>query len=292
MEWQGRQWAFPLGTVEPNAAAELAAGLYGELAQDGWESLRERHVREFILAVPWHEDPLLCTYSAFRSEPGPLALEPKSEGRGVVIAEPDPSIHLALVRWVNSLPEFRCLRVVTSLAAAAPGGGGPLPDLVLFNRELAAWSGRVDGEPLRAWAERGAVFGYDIVPSSEWLFNSRAEATGGYFFRRRSTAELLDPLKDFWAAGSTRRADPLVSVRSYFQRVLVGPAGIAMPGGFPDLTARENQILRELSRGRLDKEIGEILGISTWTVHNHVKNIFRKLHVHNRTEAVVKFLQG
>ena len=45
------------------------------------------------------------------------------------------------------------------------------------------------------------------------------------------------------------------------------------------------------SATRVAKEIASGLGISIWTVHGHVKNIFEKLNVHTRTEAVVKFLQ-
>jgi DNA-binding CsgD family transcriptional regulator len=57
------------------------------------------------------------------------------------------------------------------------------------------------------------------------------------------------------------------------------------------LTRREHEILELLSKGYPDKEIANALGISSWTVHGHVKNIFAKLDVHTRTEAVVRSLQ-
>lgn len=57
------------------------------------------------------------------------------------------------------------------------------------------------------------------------------------------------------------------------------------------LTSREQEILNHVSRGYLDKEIAHLLNISIWTVHNHVKNIYEKLGVHNRTEAALKLLQ-
>jgi DNA-binding NarL/FixJ family response regulator len=57
------------------------------------------------------------------------------------------------------------------------------------------------------------------------------------------------------------------------------------------LTQREQEVLALLSKGQSDKEIAEWLRISIHTVHEHVRNIFEKLRVHNRTEAVVKFLQ-
>ena len=57
------------------------------------------------------------------------------------------------------------------------------------------------------------------------------------------------------------------------------------------LTHREQEVLALLSNGHADKEIAGRLGISIHTVHEHVRNTFEKLGVHNRTEAVVKYLQ-
>jgi DNA-binding NarL/FixJ family response regulator len=58
-----------------------------------------------------------------------------------------------------------------------------------------------------------------------------------------------------------------------------------------NLTQREREVLALLSEGQLDKEIAARLDISIHTAHEHVRNIFEKLRVRNRTEAVVKFLQ-
>ena len=77
----------------------------------------------------------------------------------------------------------------------------------------------------------------------------------------------------------------------YFQQL-----SALLPSGPPfwklaKLTPREQEILALLSKGDLVKEIAGKLGISNWTVQGHVKSIFEKLHVHSRTEAVVKYLQ-
>ena len=65
----------------------------------------------------------------------------------------------------------------------------------------------------------------------------------------------------------------------------------ARPRQSPHLTQREGEVLALLCKGQMDKEIAVRLDISIHTVHEHVRNIFEKLHVHNRTEAVVKLLQ-
>jgi DNA-binding NarL/FixJ family response regulator len=57
-----------------------------------------------------------------------------------------------------------------------------------------------------------------------------------------------------------------------------------------NLTPRETQILELLAKGSLYKEIAWDLGIGFETVRSHIDNIYNKLHVRTRTEAVVKFL--
>ena len=58
------------------------------------------------------------------------------------------------------------------------------------------------------------------------------------------------------------------------------------------LTAREREVLELLAKGSLYKEIAAALGVTIDTVRTHLRNIYEKLHVHSRTEAVVKYLGG
>ena len=58
------------------------------------------------------------------------------------------------------------------------------------------------------------------------------------------------------------------------------------------VTAREQQILDKLTEGRSYKEIAAELNISIHTVGNHLRHIYEKLHVHSRSQAVMKHLSG
>ena len=60
--------------------------------------------------------------------------------------------------------------------------------------------------------------------------------------------------------------------------------------GLAVLTAREREVLESLATGSLYKEIAKRLGMSFDTVRTHLRKIYEKLHVHSRTEAVVKYL--
>jgi len=66
---------------------------------------------------------------------------------------------------------------------------------------------------------------------------------------------------------------------------------LAMRGSYKELTVREIQVLQELAKGKVNKEIAALLTISEHTVKDHLKNILGKLHVSVRTEAVTAAVQ-
>lgn len=62
------------------------------------------------------------------------------------------------------------------------------------------------------------------------------------------------------------------------------------PAVVENLTAREQEVLKQLALGNPYKEISDNLGISLDGIRYHIRGIYSKLHVHSRTEAVVKYL--
>lgn len=65
----------------------------------------------------------------------------------------------------------------------------------------------------------------------------------------------------------------------------------ASPRPTENLTPREEEVLRLVARGLINKEIAEELGITLETVRQHLKNCYAKLHVRSRTEAAMKLMQ-
>jgi DNA-binding NarL/FixJ family response regulator len=72
-------------------------------------------------------------------------------------------------------------------------------------------------------------------------------------------------------------------VTTYFVHVQAGPD----PEVFPELTEREREVLSLIAAGRENAEIARELGVSTKTVRNHASNIFMKLQVAHRAQAIV-----
>ena len=114
--------------------------------------------------------------------------------------------------------------------------------------------------------------------------------SGGYAMRRRPPHKLLEPIESGTRPYSKTQAG--LQIQHYFQNFFGTPTSWEEPPDQKLLTPREHEILDCVSKGFVDKEIAVRLGISPWTVHGHLKNIYDKLRVRTRTEAVVRHLRG
>jgi DNA-binding NarL/FixJ family response regulator len=136
-----------------------------------------------------------------------------------------------------------------------------------------------------------ATFTYRIHEDSDQIFISISGVTGGYILRRRVPTALFDPIHGAVNQKNFSAQDAHRHVRDYFQSFFAHESASENPSAIFHLSAREQEILNYVSKGHLDKEIAASLGLSVFTIHNHLKNIYEKLGVHNRTEAASKYLQ-
>lgn len=102
------------------------------------------------------------------------------------------------------------------------------------------------------------------------------------------------PMKQLLLAAATREVHPeyMAGLLSAFEKARAAALPDSLPeGSVEKLSARELEVLRLLAEGNSDKKIAETLFISPQTVHKHLKNIYGKLGVHNRTEAAARARQ-
>lgn len=135
------------------------------------------------------------------------------------------------------------------------------------------------------------VFGFGVYEESNYIFHSVTGVPGGYFLLRRQPNHLFDAIHPLARQPKLSLALLKREIDRYFQSFFDLRERETMDQELSNLTNREREILLCLSKGLSDKQIASALNISVWTVHGHVKNVFEKLGVHSRTEAVIKFLQ-
>lgn len=288
---------FPLQTTDPSAAAFKAAKAYQTIVQQGWKEARRQFIHELTIAFRWIENPLAWTYTTihtlreFSAIPAPQTHEAMANKCAVAIVEPDNGVRQALSSCVNQMDKFYCSATFTSPARALAGLTELPVRLVLIGHSLGdgQWLERISA--LRRSGSEIATLKYSAYASSEELFAATPGGAAWYLLRRRLPTDFLEPLDGISPHAGLTNKELVARAWNYFKHVVSSQMAQGPGQFYTNLTQREHQVLGLLSNGYPDKEIAERLGISIYTVHEHVRNIFEKLGVHNRTGAVVKYLQ-
>ncbi|MDV7698570.1 response regulator transcription factor [Chryseobacterium soli] len=117
----------------------------------------------------------------------------------------------------------------------------------------------------------------------EKIFSSLKAGAMGYLVKGESMDKILSSIRDVHNGGAPMSFSIARKVLAHFERKDIDTTGM------DELTSREKEILELLSQGFLYKEIANKKFISLDTVKKHVGNIYRKLHVNNKVEAINKF---
>ena len=162
---------------------------------------------------------------------------------------------------------------------------GNLPDVVLMDINLPLRSGIDCVIDLKTACPKLQILILTASEDSRQIFAALRAGASGYLLKGASRNELVAAIEDVHAGGSPMSAPIARKVVSYFHKITKPSNELGK------LTPREQDILSLLAKGSYYKEIATELGISSNTVRNHLHEIYHKLHVQSRTEAVLKFLK-
>lgn len=292
----GTSHYFPLGTAEQNLASERALRIYRVVSRQGWEAANRQFCRELTIAFRWLDRPLAWTYTTIHTQtsvsPGAAGLsQPGSGACTVAIVECDSGIRQALAWCLKQMDRFS----FAAAFATADELRRKLPqnpvDLVLINHNLAGQSGAACLEVLKAAAPQVAGLLYSVYEDSEELFRTTPGGAGTYLLQRTLPSHFFEPIRRVAGEGHFSHEKMVAAVWQHFRESFATPPRGGSARQLTQLTPREHEVLALLTKGHPDKDIADQLAISIHTVHEHVRNVFEKLGVHNRTEAAVKLLQ-
>lgn len=166
------------------------------------------------------------------------------------------------------------------------------PQVVIMDIQLPGISGIDCTRRLKQALPATQVLIFTVFADSEQVFNALAAGASGYLLKRTGRRQIAEAVRQVSEGGAPMSGEIARKVVESFQAP--PPAGARPPAAGADtaqLTTREEEVLRLLAKGYVTKEIAEMLSISFDTVRFHLKNIYAKLHVRSRTEALVKFLR-
>ncbi|MDQ6630815.1 MAG: response regulator transcription factor [Verrucomicrobiota bacterium] len=201
----------------------------------------------------------------------------------VSIVEDDTRFRESLEILIGGADGFRCIGAYPNAEIALKEIPAQWPDVLLMDINLPKMSGVLCVSKLKAMKSTLQVIMLTAYVDNEQIFDSLKAGASGYLIKKTSAAKLLEAIADVHAGGAPMSNNIARQLVEHFQQKQTSDKT-------KDLSPREYEILSHLAKGHQTKEIGDILSISTWTVRAHIRNIYEKLHVQSRTEAVLKFL--
>lgn len=203
----------------------------------------------------------------------------------IAVVEDDKTVRDGLQMLLNGSPGFLCVAVYGTGEEAVAGLQAVKPDVVLMDINLPGMNGIECIISLKEQNLSMLFIMLTVFENSDAIFQSLSAGANGYLLKQTPPAKLLESIQDVFHGGSPMSGEIARKVVQSFQH----PEGTAKQ--LPGLTKREEEILSYLVKGYFYKEIAGLLFISTETVRTHIRNIYEKLQVRTRTEAILKYLK-
>ncbi|WP_223598549.1 response regulator transcription factor [Chryseobacterium sp. GVT01B] len=204
----------------------------------------------------------------------------------IAIVEDEKNYNNALKKVINYQDDMKVIAQFFDGNDAMQNLPAISPDVVMMDIQLQDMLGIEIIEKLRKEMPNTQFIMCTSFEEDEKIFNSLKAGAMGYLVKGESMDKILSSIRDVYQGGAPMSFSIARKVLKHFERKLPEIKG------FDELTEREKEILELLSEGLLYKEIADQKCISIDTVKKHVGNIYRKLHVNNKVEAINKFNQS
>ncbi len=198
----------------------------------------------------------------------------------VSIAEDLPEIRNSIERLITEQPDMLLLSASANAQEAMPLIIEKQPDVVIMDINMPGMSGIDCIRTIKSDCPATQFMIFTIYENDEKIFDALAAGASGYLLKKTPSEKIIEAIKELHQGGSPMSTPIARKVINHFKET--------KSPGHESLTNKENEILTLLSKGFLYKEIAAKLSISVGTVTQHIHNIYEKLHVSNKTEAINK----
>ena len=195
----------------------------------------------------------------------------------VLIVEDDQEIRNSFSLIVNSSQKFTVVNAYGSCEDAISNINRDKPEIVLMDIELPGMNGIQGAKHIKEKYPHTEVIMVSVYEDSELVFEALKAGASGYITKSANYLELLTALEEITKGGA-----PMSSriARMVIDNFHVNPNS--------PLTKRETEILQLIAEGKTYTQISEDLFISKETAKTHIKNIYSKLQVNSKSEAIAK----
>jgi DNA-binding NarL/FixJ family response regulator len=201
----------------------------------------------------------------------------------VVILEDQKDTRDMLAELINGIDGFTCLATYETGEQAITSIPAIKPDVALIDIHLPGLSGTDTVRKLKDVCPNVQFIMCTSLEDPDNIFNALQAGATGYITKSTAPEKILEAITDAVNGGSPMSSQIARKVISFFQ----SPVQYKSPE-IDKLSTREQEILQYLSKGFRYKEIAASLHVSIETVRKHIHNIYEKLEVSSRTDALNK----
>ena len=214
------------------------------------------------------------------------AVSSQSKPLSVAIVEDHSEFREYLSALISGTDGFKCLGSFRSVEEALPKLTSQVPDVMLIDIGLPGMNG-IDG--IRLFKERFPEILFltlTIHDDDERIFDALCAGASGYLLKKTQPSRLVESVREAAQGGAPMSPEIARRVIKLFREI--------RPPDRADynLTPHEVRILKLLVEGHNYKTAATKLGVAPTTINFHLQNIYQKLQVHSKTEAVAKALRN
>lgn len=205
----------------------------------------------------------------------------------VAIFEDNRSLLDSLAAMIGGTPGFDCVGAFPNCNNLLKNISQLKPNVVLMDIEMPGINGIEAVGMIKEDFPEIKILMETIFDDDEKIFNSICAGAEGYILKHTAPAGILDAIQEIHDGG----APMTPSIANRVLKMVKNRPDTSLKESF-DLTDREKEILTCLVKGMSYKMVADTCFISIETVNVHIKNIYRKLQVHSKSEAVAKAIRG
>lgn len=211
----------------------------------------------------------------------------------VLLVDDHALFRTGVASFLATCPDIEVVGEAEDGAQAVASAANLMPDLILMDIQMPRMDGLEATRRIKAAHPYLKIVMLTVIEEDRSLFEAIKAGAHGYLLKSMQPGDFLAMVR-----GISRGEAPISRVMaskilSEFGRRVRGFPGQGMHPDDPaaKLTPREHDVLRLLTQGSPNKEIANTLGISEYTVKNHLRNILAKFHLQNRVQAVAYALR-
>ncbi|MBD2754325.1 response regulator [Spirosoma validum] len=202
----------------------------------------------------------------------------------VAIVEDKEPIRQSLAILVDGADGFSCQATFETAEAALEYLPSHCVDVVLMDIDLPGMNGIDCVRHLKLLCPGTQFMMCTMYDEDETVFDALKAGANSYLLKRSPPHKLLEAITELYEGGAPMSSTIARKIASSFH------INTSAPNELDVLTPREREILDRLSKGYSHKEVANELFVSPTTVRKHIFNIYEKLQVHSKVEAVNKYL--